>query len=395
MSMQVDYTSMRYSSTSVTVTKQTQVTQNTDKAEATQPAKGKTDTVSIQQKQPAAQKATGKMDIGAVDQMKLELKNQQAKFYDMVKSMLSKQGVNITLGQGAWKTVDGNYKVDAETQAAAQQAISEDGFWGVKQTSQRLVDFAKALVGGDPSRVEEMRSAFLKGYEAAEKAWGGCLPGIAEDTKKATMKLFDEWANEGKETTDTEVAAKPESKPAQTQNTSASSFQSVSITIEHSRSVSQSVSFSHADIGQLEQSGLLKDVSNPLKYQGVTLRSDWCMNEKVSVTVQMNSAANTSKADPKQDGFRRESHNDSGIYGRDGQKAHRHHGGHGKPHDKKDVTLSFIKPLSTEKNPKNALHVKGHDIPLHEDGTVSVGMPDGTVRRARVDQHVLDQMTKD
>lgn len=393
--MQVDYTSMRYSSTSVTVTKQTQVTQNTDKkSEETQPAKGKTDTVSIQQK-PTAEKATGKMDVSTVDQMKLELKNQQAKFYDMVKSMLSKQGVNITLGQGAWKTVnDGNYKVDAETQAAAQQAISEDGFWGVKQTSQRLVDFAKALVGGDPSRVEEMRAAFVKGYKAAEKAWGGCLPGIAGDTYKATMKLFDEWANEGKETSDSDVPTQTESKPTQMPNTSASSSQSISITIEHSHSVSHSVSFSHADIGQLEQSGLLKDVSDPLKYQGVTLRSDWCMNEKINVTVQMNSASHTSKSDPKQDGFRHESHDDTGIYNRDGHKAHHHHGEHGKPCGKKDVTLSFIKPMSLDKNNKNSLHVKGQDIPLHEDGTVSVGMPDGTVRRARVDQHVLDQMTK-
>lgn len=393
--MQVDYTSMRYSSTSVTVTKQTQVTQNIDKAEETQPAKGKTDTVSIQQKQPATQQPTGKTDVSAVDQMKMELKNQQSKFYDMVKSMLSKQGVNITLGQGAWKTVnDGNYKVDAETQAAAQEAISEDGYWGVKKTSQRLVDFAKALVGGDPSRVEEMRAAFVKGYKAAEKAWGGSLPGIAGDTYKATMKLFDEWANEGKETANSDTAAKTESKPAQTQNTSASSSQTISISIERSHSVSTSISFGQANIGQLEQSGLLKDVSDPLKYQGVTLRSDWCMNEKINVTVQINNTANTSKADPKKDGFHHEPHNDTGVYGRDGQKAH-HHGGHEKPHDKKDVTLSFIKPLALEKNQKNALHVKGHDIPLHEDGTVSVGMPDGTVRRARVDQHVLDQMTKD
>ena len=42
-----------------------------------------------------------------------------------------------------------------------------------------------------------MREAFRKGYEEAEKAWGGSLPELSQKTYDATMKLFDDWANEG------------------------------------------------------------------------------------------------------------------------------------------------------------------------------------------------------
>ena len=52
-------------------------------------------------------------------------------------------------------------------------------------------------MGGDPARVGEMRDAFIKGFEAATKAWGGALPGIAQETYDAAMKLFDEWEKEG------------------------------------------------------------------------------------------------------------------------------------------------------------------------------------------------------
>ena len=41
-----------------------------------------------------------------------------------------------------------------------------------------------------------MREAFIQGYKDAEKAWGGTLPEISQKTYDATMKLFDEWAQE-------------------------------------------------------------------------------------------------------------------------------------------------------------------------------------------------------
>lgn len=134
-----------------------------------------------------------------VAQLKAEQAQIQARFIQSVRQALGMQGAKIGESDDSfWKFIaSGNYTVDADTKAAAQQAISEDGYWGVKQTSERLVNFAKALVGGDPSRVEEMRAAFQKGFDAATKTWGSALPDITKGTYSAVMDLFDQWAKEG------------------------------------------------------------------------------------------------------------------------------------------------------------------------------------------------------
>jgi len=89
-----------------------------------------------------------------------------------------------------------NLEVDDATRLKAQQEISEDGFWGVKQTSARAIEFAKALSGGDSSKVALLRDAIEEGYRAAEKAWGGELPEICKQTEEATLKGLNDWVNE-------------------------------------------------------------------------------------------------------------------------------------------------------------------------------------------------------
>jgi hypothetical protein len=76
----------------------------------------------------------------------------------------------------------------------AQEDIGENGYYGVKQTSQRMIDFAKAITGGDPSRIEEMRQYIQKGFDEVERMFGGRLPEISYQTLQATMKGLDDWA---------------------------------------------------------------------------------------------------------------------------------------------------------------------------------------------------------
>ena len=96
---------------------------------------------------------------------------------------------------------DGNLKdyisgleVDGATRLDAQQAIAEDGYWGVSQTSQRIIQFAISLSGGDTSKLETLKNAILKGFEEAERSWGGTLPDICQQTKAAALKGLEEWA---------------------------------------------------------------------------------------------------------------------------------------------------------------------------------------------------------
>ena len=131
-----------------------------------------------------------------VDQLKAELEQRQLQFLNTVRDMLTKQGKAVS-GDGIWKVIaSGDYTVDDATRAEAQKNIAEDGYWGVEQTSDRIVKYATALSGGDPEKLDTMIAAFEKGYKAAEKAWGGSLPGIAQKTREAVLEKFDKLKKE-------------------------------------------------------------------------------------------------------------------------------------------------------------------------------------------------------
>ncbi len=83
--------------------------------------------------------------------------------------------------------------VSAEDIEQAKKDIAEDGYWGIKQTSQRLFDFASALAGDDPEKMKEMQKAMEQGFKEATGAWGDELPGICGETFDAANKLFDEY----------------------------------------------------------------------------------------------------------------------------------------------------------------------------------------------------------
>lgn len=136
-----------------------------------------------------------KTDVDKVDAMKADLSKNMSAFRMMVQGLFQKQG-GVATG-GMTSAMDILLEIDEATQAAAQEAISENGEWGVEQTAQRILDFAMALSGGDPSKAALLRGAFEQGFEAAEKVWGGKLPEISYQTRERVMKGFDEWENGG------------------------------------------------------------------------------------------------------------------------------------------------------------------------------------------------------
>jgi len=139
-----------------------------------------------------------------IERMKADAEQRTAQLRTMVEDMMRNQGQQIGTADSIWRFLaSGNFTVTAEAKAQAQAAIAEDGYWGVEQTSQRIVDFAMALTGGDTSKAEEMRDAFEKGFKEATKSWGKTLPSISQDTYDAVMKKFDAWVGKGNET-DTE-----------------------------------------------------------------------------------------------------------------------------------------------------------------------------------------------
>ncbi|MFV0520350.1 MAG: hypothetical protein ACK5LY_08770 [Lachnospirales bacterium] len=91
---------------------------------------------------------------------------------------------------------NGTLEVDQATIDQAKEDVSEDGYYGVNKTSDRLLDFAKAISGGDPEKIELLRDAVIEGFKQAEQMWGDELPQISKDTFNATMDKFDAWASE-------------------------------------------------------------------------------------------------------------------------------------------------------------------------------------------------------
>ncbi len=128
-----------------------------------------------------------------VAQLKADQEKQQSQLTNLVSKMMGKQATAYG-NANMWKFLaSGDYTVDAATKAQAQKDISEDGYWGVKKTSQRLFDFASALAGDDVEKMKKMQFAMEKGFKQATKAWGKELPSISRDTMDAANKLFDDY----------------------------------------------------------------------------------------------------------------------------------------------------------------------------------------------------------
>ena len=132
-----------------------------------------------------------------IAQLKADSDNRIAQLQGIVSQMMTQQGTKIGTADDMWKFLaSGNYTVSPEVKAQAQADVADDGYWGVDKTSDRIVDFAKALSGNDPSKAEELMDAFKKGFEEATKSWGKTLPDISQRTYDAVIKKFDEWTGD-------------------------------------------------------------------------------------------------------------------------------------------------------------------------------------------------------
>lgn len=138
-----------------------------------------------------------KPDAETIARLKAETDAQKSQLMELVQKMLTGQGNAQNKADSIWNMLrEGKFTVDAATRDQAIKDIGEDGYWGVNQTSGRILDFAKALTGGDPKKIDEMQRAFEKGYKMAEKTWGGKLPEISQKTFDAVIEGFKKMKEE-------------------------------------------------------------------------------------------------------------------------------------------------------------------------------------------------------
>ena len=151
-------------------------------------------------KEAVAEKPAGNKnkiaDPDVVAKLQADADARVAQFKALVEQLMSKQANTYGNANDIWAFLrEGNFTVDPATKAQAEADIAEDGYWGVEQTSDRIIDFAKALAGDDPEQLNKMLDGFKKGFKQAEKTWGGELPDISKRTYDAVLKKFDELIN--------------------------------------------------------------------------------------------------------------------------------------------------------------------------------------------------------
>lgn len=117
-----------------------------------------------------------------------------ASSYDLLRTyvldLFRQQGLDTTIG-----TDQGEIHLASLTQSDAQALIAEDGYFGVEQTSDRIVEFAIGIAGGDPSRLDAILAGVEQGFNEALEAFGGWLPDISYQTYDAVLAKLDAWAN--------------------------------------------------------------------------------------------------------------------------------------------------------------------------------------------------------
>ena len=144
----------------------------------------KQDSVTINHQQEVSMTYSSSLTIQTGD-----VQDQYSLLRSLVTSMLKEQGLDF-------KVMNGDQEIDISTvsQEEATELISEDGYFGVDQTSDRIVDFAVGIAGGDPTRLDTIKEGVENGFNEALEAFNGWLPDISYDTFDAVMNKLDTWA---------------------------------------------------------------------------------------------------------------------------------------------------------------------------------------------------------
>ncbi|MCH3998793.1 MAG: hypothetical protein LKG90_07065 [Lachnospiraceae bacterium] len=134
--------------------------------------------------------------------IRIKQAEQQQQFLRMIRSTFGTQAAAAGSSDPIRRSelFSGGLSANAVTQAAAQTAVSEDGVYGVSQTSNRLFQIAVSMSGGNPAVMRSLQNAILAGYSQAASDWGTDLPGICAETLKATNQLFSSYYSSSSDT---------------------------------------------------------------------------------------------------------------------------------------------------------------------------------------------------
>lgn len=123
----------------------------------------------------------------AIARLKEESEQAYASLRRLIVALLERQGCSA----GMLKEAGGEkFAIDEIASAEAAALIADDGPLGPEAVSDRIVDFAVALSGGERARLEELRGAINEGFRQVEEMLGG-LPAVSVRTYDLIMEKLD------------------------------------------------------------------------------------------------------------------------------------------------------------------------------------------------------------
>lgn len=136
-----------------------------------------------------------KLEASDIDALIKEAEKSTEQLRKLVEKLILKQSRKQGIEQNKKADNEEAIKIQETSKATkAELSISEDGEFGIKAVSDRLVDFAIAVSGGDKSKLSQLISAIDSGFAAARESFGGELPDICNKTYDETMRKLNEWA---------------------------------------------------------------------------------------------------------------------------------------------------------------------------------------------------------
>jgi hypothetical protein len=76
-------------------------------------------------------------------------------------------------------------------QEEAAALVSDDGFFGMQNTAERIANFVINGANGDEDLLRAGREGMLRGFAEAEAMWGGELPQISQDSIALATQMVD------------------------------------------------------------------------------------------------------------------------------------------------------------------------------------------------------------
>lgn len=82
--------------------------------------------------------------------------------------------------------------LDKLSKDEAKELVSDEGFFGVTKTAERIANFVLSGAGDDEDKLRAGREGILRGFKEAEQMWGGKLPEISYQTIQKATDAIDE-----------------------------------------------------------------------------------------------------------------------------------------------------------------------------------------------------------